>query len=87
VATRPAARKKPKDDFIQESLYLIGNAKADREIAASIAEFGYDEAKLSEGEAHIARLVELASNQRVEYGQRYDATQAASESWKKAEEA
>ena len=87
AATRPAARKKPKEDFIQEALFIIGNAKADPEIAAAIAEFGYDAAKLDEGEALIARLVELASSQRAEYGQRYDATQATSETWKKAEEA
>ncbi len=80
-------RTKTTEDWIREARLLIGNACEDPVIASRLECFGYDAARLTAGMGLHDELSALILRQRAEYGQRYEATEAASAAWAKADEA
>ena len=54
----------------------IANALSSEEIKSAIANYGYDDARLKEGEALYRKALELQTIQVKEYGEQYTATDA-----------
>ena len=53
----------------------IENALADQDLLAELALFGYDEAKLNAGKQLYQEALTLVNQQKVEYGEQYEATE------------
>jgi hypothetical protein len=73
--------------FIESSRLLIENAIGVPEVAAVLAGFGYDSARLAEGSRLWARAQELVQRQVREYGEQYQASadaEAAREAFESA---
>ena len=54
----------------------ITNALGSEEIKSAIANYGYDDIRLQEGEALYTKASELQAIQAIEYGEQYSATDA-----------
>ena len=67
--------------FLQDARTLIENAVAAPELAAPLAVFGYDAARLAEGRAIWAEADALAKRQTAGYAGQHGATQSCEESW------
>ena len=74
-------------DFLQETRVLIGNAQAVPEVATPLAEFGYYAPRWSEGMGLLQAAEALVLAQRNEYGEQYEATEAAQQAWAVADSA
>lgn len=57
------------------------------EAGALLAPFGFDQTKIGEGQQLLADARDLANQQKVEYGEQYEATQAVQEAWEAAKAA
>lgn len=64
-------------DFLQETRVLIGNSQTLPEVAVALAEFGYDAARWTEGTGLLQTAETLVLAQKKEYGEQYEATEAA----------
>ena len=62
----------------------IGNAMKNTQIAEALARFGYDKARLKEGEKLLKAADEQFANHKMEYGDQYAATDALKESREQA---
>lgn len=51
------------------------------EIGTLLAPFGYDSARIAEGQQMLAEAQSLVQQQRVEYGEQYEATEAVQQTW------
>lgn len=91
VDAKAAARKKTPvktpEEWISDTRVLLKNAQGDADIAAALVRFGYDSARIAAGVALSDELAALSLRQKAEYGQRYDATGASAEAWRKASDA
>jgi hypothetical protein len=85
--TQPRHRWKSPDEWMRETRLIIANAGSDAAIAARLASFGYDAARLATGQALYDEVAALVLRQKEEYGQRFEATEHFGEAWKKADEA
>lgn len=72
-------------DFINRMRVTLTNATSNEKIAAGVALFGYDAAKIAEGVALLDALVALTDQQMDEYAEQYAATNAANAAWEKAD--
>jgi len=74
-------------DFLQETRILIGNSQTLPDVAGALAEFGYDAARWAEGTALLQAAETLVLAQKKEYGEQYEATEAAQAAWAAADSA
>jgi hypothetical protein len=71
-------------DFLQGAKTLIENAIAVPEIAAALATYGYDAARLEEGRALWFEADSLVKKQSLDAGGRFEATQEFDKAWTQA---
>ncbi|HMQ54497.1 MAG TPA: hypothetical protein PKE64_26055 [Anaerolineae bacterium] len=74
-------------DHVLAAHVAINNALADDDIIASLSLYGYDEARLRGGQELLSQVEELRQDQKVGYGEQYDATASFKLAWAKANEA
>jgi hypothetical protein len=79
-----ANQKNSLAEFMQGSLTLIENAGSDPAIAAAVAEYGYDAARLAQGRRLWAEVDALAKKQTADYAGRHGATQDFGKAWEVA---
>lgn len=77
--------KKSLDERLVAAQVAVTNVLADNEIKKYLAEFGYDETRLSEGKMLLDRVNQLQQAQLKEYGDQYQATGALQELMDKAD--
>jgi hypothetical protein len=68
-------------DFLQASRILIENAAGVPELAAALATYGYDAARLEEGRRLWAETDALAKRQLLDYGESHGASQDFEAAW------
>ncbi len=73
--------------FMQGAHTIIENAIASPEVAAALAGYGYDAARLGEGRSLWGIVDGLAKKQVANYGGQYDATQSFEKAWTAANSA
>ena len=66
------------EEHLLAAQVAINNALNQADILASLSLFGYDEAKLNAGKTLLTEAETLVNQQRVEYGEQYQASQAYS---------
>lgn len=75
------------EDFLQGSRVLIGNSQNLPEVAAKLAAYGYTSARFLEGMNLLKQAEALVAQQRKEYGDQFEATEAAMAAWAEADRA
>ena len=65
----------------------VENTLSDQELSAELALFGYDEAKLNVGKSLYEEAQALVNQQKAQYGEQYEATQALHQAKEKADKA
>ncbi len=79
-----AYRSKNIDNYLQQIRLALQNGKSP-DIAAALAVYGYDAAKLSAGDPLLAAAEALQAVQKKEYSEQYAATTALGEAWQAAD--
>jgi hypothetical protein len=74
------------DEFLVWVQVALDNARHIAEIAASMAAFGYDAARIQEGVALLAQARQLQADRVRRYGEQYLATEALHRAWRQADE-
>lgn len=82
--TRP---KRSIDERLLAAQVAIDNALGDADVLAALNVFGYDEARLNAGKALYEEAVALVNQQKVEYGDQFEATAAVRAAWEEADAA
>ena len=75
------------DAKLAASLLALSNAATNTEIAALLAGFGYDAARIAEGQALYETVLAAQVAQKQEYGEQYQATRTFDGAWKTANQA
>ena len=68
-------------DFLQETRILVGNSQNLPEVAGPLAEFGYNSERWTEGVGLLQAAETLVLAQKKEYGEQYEASEAAQAAW------
>ena len=74
-------------DFLQETRILVGNSQNLPEVAGPLAEFGYNSERWTEGVGLLQAAETLVLAQKKEYGEQYEASEAAQAAWAVADSA
>ncbi len=80
----PTEKHKTIWDRLTATEIAVENALANADIRAALALYGYDEARLQEGQTLYQEAHALAEQQRVDYGEQYEATQNLGTLWEEA---
>ena len=64
------------DSQLLNAQLAINNALEDPDILAELSRFGYDEVKISAGKDLLTQAETLVDQQKVEYGEQYEASGA-----------
>jgi len=87
VIQPPRTRWKGPDEWMRDARIILANARDDTVIAARLATFGYDVARIAAGRALYEEVSTLILRQKQEYGQSFEATELLGEAWTRAGDA
>ncbi len=73
------------EDRLLAAQVATGNALNEADILAELSIFGYDEAKIQAGQTLYDETQALVNQQKVEYGEQYEATEAVKSAWTEAD--
>jgi len=82
-----ASLKHTLEAFLQDTRVLIGNSQTLPEVSGALEDFGYTEDRMAEGRTLLRETEALILKQKKEYGDQYEATEAAQAAWDKADTA
>ena len=69
------------DKFLTDADIAIENVLAEREMLETLAVFGYDAKRISQGKELYSTAKELYRMQKVEYGEQFEATEDLEKAW------
>lgn len=79
--------KKGLDDRMLAAQVAIDGALGDAEVLALLTPYGYTEVRLREGRALYDEVMALVRQQRLEYGEQYQASHETDDAWERAKDA
>lgn len=82
-----AKPKRSIDERLLEAQVALGNTRGDADVLAALSIFGYDEARLTAGQALYDAAVALVNRQKAGYGEQFEATAAVRAAWDAADAA